>query len=393
MLNTLTASIATHPAFALAGDDHAIADMARDFAAEKIAPHALDWDERRHFPVDVLREAASLGMAGLYVGEGRGGAGLSRLQAVLVFEALAQGCPTVSAFLSIHNMVASMVDRFGNAEQQSRFLPSLVSMDKIAAYCLTEPGSGSDAAALSTRARREGDHYIVSGVKQFISGAGTADVYAIMVRTGEAGPKGISCLLVEAGTPGLSFGTNEKKMGWNAQPTRQVILEEARVPVSNLLGAEGQGFSIAMAGLDGGRLNIAACSLGGAQAAFEKARAYLGERKAFGKKLQEFQALQFRLADMATALEAARTLLYAAASAYDRGDVDTTSRVAMAKRYVTDTGSNVANEALQLLGGYGYLAEYGIEKIVRDLRVHQILEGTNEIMRVIIARHLLSQNG
>jgi alkylation response protein AidB-like acyl-CoA dehydrogenase len=393
MLNTATASIATHPAFALAGDDHAIADMARDFAAEKIAPHALDWDERRHFPVDVLREAASLGMAGLYVGEGRGGAGLSRLQAVLVFEALAQGCPTVSAFLSIHNMVASMVDRFGNAEQQSRFLPSLVSMDKVGAYCLTEPGSGSDAAALSTRARREGDHYIVTGVKQFISGAGAADLYAIMVRTGEAGPKGISCLLVEAGTPGLSFGANEKKMGWNAQPTRQVILEEARVPVSNLLGAEGQGFSIAMAGLDGGRLNIAACSLGGAQAAFEKARAYLGERKAFGKKLQEFQALQFRLADMATALEAARTLLYAAASAYDRGDADTTSRVAMAKRYVTDTGSHVANEALQLLGGYGYLAEYGIEKIVRDLRVHQILEGTNEIMRVIIARHLLSQNG
>jgi len=393
MSRNAASSTPTHPAFALAEDDHAIADMAREFSAQQIAPHALDWDERKHFPVDVLREAAGLGMAGLYVSEGRGGSGLSRLQAVLVFEALAQGCPTVSAFLSIHNMVAGMVERFGDAEQQSRFLPGLVLMDKIGAYCLTEPGSGSDAAALSTRAVREGDHYIVTGVKQFISGAGAADVYAIMVRTGEAGPKGISCLLVEAGTPGLSFGANEKKMGWNAQPTRQVILEGARVPVSNRLGAEGQGFSIAMAGLDGGRLNIAACSLGGAQAAFEKARAYLGERTAFGKKLQEFQALQFRLADMATMLEAARTLLYAAASAYDRGDADTTTRVAMAKRFVTDTGSQVANDALQLLGGYGYLAEYGIEKIVRDLRVHQILEGTNEIMRIITARHLLAHNG
>jgi alkylation response protein AidB-like acyl-CoA dehydrogenase len=381
-----------HPAFALGEDDRTIAEMARNFAAERLAPHALEWDEKRHFPVDVIRETADLGMAALYVSPDHGGSGLTRLQAALVFEALSTGCPTVAAYISIHNMVAWMIEKFGSAEQHAAFLPKLVGMDWLAAYCLTEPGSGSDAAALKTRARREGDHYIVDGVKQFISGAGTADLYAVMVRTGEEGPKGISCVLIEKDTPGLSFGANEKKMGWNAQPTRQVIMENCRVPVSNRIGDEGKGFNIAMSGLDGGRLNISACSLGGAQAALDKARDYMAERTAFGKKLHDFQALQFRLADMAIELEAARVMLYAAASAYDRGDADTTARCAMAKRFVTDTGSKVANDALQMLGGYGYLADYGIEKLVRDLRVHQILEGTNEIMRMIVARRLISAN-
>jgi alkylation response protein AidB-like acyl-CoA dehydrogenase len=382
----------TTPAFALGEDDRTIAEMARNFANDRLAPHALDWDERRHFPVDVIRETADLGMAALYVSPENGGSGLTRLQAALVFESLSTGCPTIAAYISIHNMVAWMVEKFGDDALKARFLPKLVGMEWLAAYCLTEPGSGSDAAALKTRARRDGDHYVLDGVKQFISAAGTADLYAIMVRTGEDGPKGVSCVLVEKGTPGLSFGANEKKMGWNAQPTRQVILENCRVPVANRLGDEGKGFMIAMAGLDGGRLNIAACSLGGAQSALEKARAYMAERTAFGKKLNEFQALQFRLADMATELEAARIMLYAAASAYDRADPDTTTRCAMAKRFVTDTGSKVANDALQMLGGYGYLADYGIEKLVRDLRVHQILEGTNEIMRMIVARRLVSAN-
>ncbi|WP_305076810.1 acyl-CoA dehydrogenase family protein [Methylobacterium sp.] len=375
--------------FTLPEDQVAIRDMARSFAAERIAPHALDWDERKHFPLDVLREAAALGMGGIYVSEEHGGSGLTRLDAALIFEALSLGCPTVAAFLSIHTMAAWMIDRFGSEGQRARFLPGLCRMDQVAAYCLTEPGSGSDAASLRTTARRDGDHYVLDGAKQFISGAGAADFYVTMVRTGEAGPKGISTLVVPADAPGLSFGPNERKMGWNAQPTRAVIFEGCRVPVENRLGEEGIGFRIAMAGLDGGRLNIGACSLGGAQAALDKSLAYMAERKAFGKRLDEFQALQFRLADMATELEAARALLYGAAAALDRKDPDATQRSAMAKRFATDTGFRVANEALQLHGGYGYLSEYGVEKIVRDLRVHQILEGTNEIMRVIVARGLV----
>jgi hypothetical protein len=377
--------------FELTEDHKAVQAMARDFAAEKIAPHALLWDERRHFPVDVIREAAALGMAAIYVPESSGGSGLGRLEAALIFEALAEGCPGVSAYLSIHNMVAWMVDRYGSDAQRAEVLPRLVSMEAFASYCLTEPGSGSDAAALKTRAVRDGDAYVLDGTKQFISGAGAGDLYLVMARTGGEGPSGISAFLVPGDTPGLSFGANERKMGWNAQPTRAVILEGARVPAANLLGAEGQGFKIAMSGLDGGRLNIGACSLGGAQAALDKALAYMRERKAFGKRLDEFQALQFRLADMATELSAARLLLYAAAAAFDRGDADVTVRCAMAKRFATDVGFAVANEALQLHGGYGYLAEYGVEKLVRDLRVHQILEGTNEIMRLIISRSLVGR--
>ena len=377
--------------FALSDDHRAIRDMARDFADAQIAPHAIEWDEKKYFPVDVMRQAAELGMAAIYVREEHGGSGLGRLDAALIFEALATGCPTTAAFLSIHNMVAWIVDQFGDDTQRTRFLPDLVTMKSVAAYCLTEPGSGSDAAALKTKARLEGDHYIVDGVKQFISGAGAADLYAVMVRTGGDGPSGISTLLIEKETPGLSFGAEERKMGWNAQPTRQVIMEGCRVPVANRIGPEGIGFRIAMAGLDGGRLNIAACSLGGAQSALEKSLAYMNERVAFGKKLQDFQALQFRLADMATELEVARTFLWRAAASLDAKQSEASQLSAMAKRFVTDTGFTVANQALQLHGGYGYLADYGIEKIVRDLRVHQILEGTNEIMRVIVARHLVGR--
>ena len=377
--------------FELTDDHRAVQAMARDFASDKIAPHALLWDERRHFPVDVVREAAALGMAAIYVPESAGGTGLGRLEAALIFEALAEGCPAVSAYLSIHNMVAWMVDRYGSDDQRARFLPALISMERLSCYCLTEPGSGSDAAALKTRAVRDGDGYVLTGTKQFISGAGAGDLYLVMARTGGDGPSGISAFLVPGDTPGVSFGANERKMGWNAQPTRAVILEGARVPAENLLGDEGQGFRIAMSGLDGGRLNIGACSLGGAQAALDKALSHMRERKAFGKRLDEFQALQFRLADMATELAAARLLLYAAAAAFDRGDADVTQRCAMAKRFATDVGFEVANQALQLHGGYGYLAEYGVEKLVRDLRVHQILEGTNEIMRLIIARGLVGR--
>lgn len=375
--------------FALTADHVAIRDMAREFAAEKLAPKAVEWDERKHFPVDVMREAAALGMAAIYVREDVGGAGLSRLDAAVIFEALATGCPTIAAFLSIHNMASWMIDAHGSAELRRRFLPRLATMEAMASYCLTEPGAGSDAAALSTRARADGDHYVLDGVKQFISGAGVSDVYVVMARTGGEGASGISAFVVEKGTPGLSFGAEEKKMGWNAQPTRQVILEGCRVPAANRLGPDGAGFRIAMAGLDGGRLNIAACSLGGAQAAFDKTLTHASERKAFGRRLDEFQALQFRLADMATDLEAARTFLWRAAAALDAGDPQATRLCAMAKRFGTDAGFTVANEALQLHGGYGYLADYGIEKIVRDLRVHQILEGTNEIMRIIIARSLI----
>ena len=366
-------------------------DVALAFAREKLAPHAQEWDERRHLPVDTLREAAGLGMAALYVREESGGAGLSRLDAAVVFEALATGCPTVSAFLSIHNMVAWMIDRFGSDAQRAAWLPDLISMEKIASYCLTEPGAGSDAAALSTRAARDNQGYVVDGVKQFISGAGVSDLYLTMVRTGGAGPSGISALLIPKDAPGLSFGANERKMGWNAQPTRQVIFEEARVSADALLGEEGQGFRFAMAGLDGGRLNIGACSLGGAQRALDIALAYVKERHAFGQAVEKFQATQFRLADMATELEAARTLLWRACAKLDAKAPDATAFCAMAKRFATDTGFRVADDALQLLGGYGYLADYGIEKIVRDLRVHRILEGTNEIMRVIIARNLLGR--
>lgn len=375
--------------FGLDEDQAAIQEMAQNFAREHIAPHALDWDARKHFPVATLRAAAALGMAAITVREDVGGSALSRVDASLIFEALGQGCPTVAAFLSIHNLSSWIIDAFGSEAQRRHWLPSLARMDTIASYCLTEAGSGSDAAALRTRAVRDGDDYVLTGEKQFISGAGASDLYLVMARTGGEGAKGVSAILVEKGTPGLSFGADERKMGWNAQPTRAVRFDQCRVPVENRLGAEGEGFRFAMAGLDGGRLNIAACALGGAQSALDRTLAYLGDRRAFGQKLSDFQALQFRLADMATELEVARAFLRHAAAALDAKAPEATKLCAMAKRHVTDAAFHVANEALQLHGGYGYLAEYGIEKIVRDLRVHQILEGTNEIMRVIVARALL----
>jgi alkylation response protein AidB-like acyl-CoA dehydrogenase len=377
--------------FALNADHLAMRDMAKTFADERFAPNAIAWDEAKHFPVEALREAAGLGMAAIYVREESGGSGLTRLDAALIFEALATGCPSTAAYLSIHNMVAWMIDRFGAPALREKFLPKLASMAHMASYCLTEPGAGSDAAALQTRARRDGEYYVLDGVKQFISGAGAADIYLVMARTGGEGAGGVSAFVVEKGSPGLSFGANERKMGWNTQPTRQVIMEAARIPAANLVGAEGEGFKIAMAGLDGGRLNIGACSLGGGAAALEKALAHMRERKAFGRPLVDFQALQFRLADIATTLEAARSLLWRAAAALDAKTADATQLCAMAKRVATDAGFNAANDALQLLGGYGYLADYGVEKIVRDLRVHQILEGTNEIMRVIVARGLIQR--
>src|ERR1700743_1349563 len=355
--------------FTLNEDQIALRDMAREFAAEKIAPHALRWDEEKYFPVEVMREAAALGIGGIYIKDDVGDSAMTRFDAALIFEALAQGCPTVSAFISIHNMASWMIDAFGNDTQRRKWLPKLCTMELIASYCLTEPGSGSDAAALRTRAVRDGDHYVLNGQKQFISGAGGGDLYVVMVRTGGDGPGGISTIVVEGDTPGVTFGANERKMGWNAQPTRAVMFENARVPVANRLGDEGIGFKIAMAGLDGGRLNITACSLGGAQSALDKAKTYMKERKAFGKRLDEFQALQFKLADMALALEAARPFLGRAAAALDRKDPDATTLCAMAKRFGTDVGFEVANQALQLHGGYGYLSEYGIEKIVGDLAV------------------------
>ncbi|MDO8980936.1 MAG: isobutyryl-CoA dehydrogenase [Afipia sp.] len=375
--------------FALTEDQIAVRDMAREFAAEKIAPFALKWDEEKFFPVDVMREAAALGIGGIYIRDDVGGSALTRFDAALIFEALATGCPTVSAFISIHNMASWMIDHYGSDAQRQKWLPRLCTMELLASYCLTEPGAGSDAAALSTRAVRDGDHYVLNGQKQFISGAGKSDIYVVMARTGGNGAGGISTLVVEDDTPGLSFGANERKMGWNAQPTRAVIFENVRVPVANRIGEEGIGFKIAMSGLDGGRLNIAACSLGGAQSALDKSLAYLKERRAFGQRLDEFQALQFRIADMAIELEAARSFLWRAAASLDRKDPDATMLCAMAKRFGTDAGFEIANQALQLHGGYGYLSEYGVEKIVRDLRVHQILEGTNEIMRVIVARKLI----
>ena len=379
------------PQFALDADQAALRDMARSFADEMFAPNAIAWDEAKHFPVAEMRRAAALGMGGIYIRDDVGGSGLSRLAAALIFEALATGCPTVAAYMSIHNMAAWMIDAFGSDEQRHKWLPKLCTMELLASYCLTEPGAGSDAAALATRAVRDGDHYVLNGQKQFISGAGEGDIYVVMARTGGDGSSGISTLVVPGDTPGISLGANERKMGWNAQPTRAVIFENARVPVADRLGKEGEGFKIAMAGLDGGRINIAACSLGGAQSALEKSLAYMKERKAFGKRLDEFQALQFRLADMATALEASRTFLWRAAASLDAKEANATQLCAMAKRFVTDACFDVANQALQLHGGYGYLSEYGIEKIVRDLRVHQILEGTNEIMRLIIARNLVGR--
>ncbi|WP_406692341.1 isobutyryl-CoA dehydrogenase [Saccharopolyspora sp. ID03-671] len=383
------AAVASSP-FELTDDQRAIREAALEFAHDQLAPHAVEWDQDKHFPVETLRAAGELGIGGVYVDEAHGGSGLSRFDSVLIFEALAGGDPSIAAYISIHNMCAGMIDRFGSDAQRARWLPGLCSMERLASYCLTEPGAGSDAAALQTRAVRDGDDYLLTGVKQFISGGGSSDVYVVMARTGEPGHKGISTFVVEAGAEGLSFGANEKKMGWNAQPTRQVIFDGVRVPADQRLGEEGIGFRIAMAGLDGGRLSVGACSLGGAQAALDKSLGYVRERSAFGSKLSEFEALQFKLADMATELEAARLLLWRAAWALDTKDPSATRLCAMAKRLATDVGFTVANEALQIHGGYGYLAEYGLEKIVRDLRVHQILEGTNEIMRLIISRGLLA---
>ncbi|MBK3776528.1 acyl-CoA dehydrogenase [Azospirillum brasilense] len=374
--------------FALSEEQQAFRDTARDFAQQEMAPNAAHWDENSVFPVDTLRQAAALGFAGIYVGEEFGGSGLGRLDAALIFEELSAACPSTAAYISIHNMASWMIDRFGNPEQRARFLPKLTTMEHFASYCLTEPGAGSDAASLRTRAERDGDHYVLNGSKAFISGGGTSDVYVCMVRTGEPGPKGISCIVVEKGTPGLSFGKQEHKLGWKSQPTSAVIFENCRVPVANRIGDEGEGFRIAMKGLDGGRLNIAACSVGGARFCLEQAVAYTTERKQFGKPLNAFQALQFKLADMATELDAARLMLHRAAASLDAGSPEATAHCAMAKRFATDAGFQVVNEALQLHGGYGYIKEYPIERIFRDLRVHQILEGTNEIMRVIIARHL-----
>ena len=378
--------------FGLDDDERVIAETAAAFAEKRLAPYALEWDQNHHFPTDVLREAAELGMAAIYCRDDVGGSELRRLDAVRIFEELAKACPAIAAFLSIHNMCAWMVDTFGTDQQRKTWVPRLASMEAIASYCLTEPGAGSDASALRTKAVREGPEgsdYVLDGVKQFISGAGTSDVYVVMARTGADGPRGISAFVVEKDTPGLSFGADEQKMGWNAQPTAQVIFEGVRVPADAMLGGpegEGTGFSIAMNGLNGGRLNIAACSLGGAQAAFDKASSYLADRQAFGGSLLDEPTVRFTLADMATALQASRTLLWRAATALDGNHPEKVELCAMAKRYVTDACFDVADQALQLHGGYGYLREYGLEKIVRDLRVHRILEGTNEIMRVVIGR-------
>lgn len=366
-----------------------IQDMARRFATERLAPYSAEWDETEHFPLDVIRDSAELGFAGIYTSESGGGADLSRFDAVLIFEQLSYGDVATAAFISIHNMATRMIDQFGSDAQRADWVTRLTAMDLVASYCLTEPGSGSDAAALKTTAVRDGDEYVLNGSKQFISGAGASDVYVVMARTSDDGARGVSTFIVEKGTPGLSFGANEKKMGWKSQPTAQVIFDDVRVPANNRIGDAGHGFKFAMAGLDGGRLNIAACSLGGAQRALDKAIDYARDRKQFGRAIADFQATQFKLADMETELNAARVMLYEAAQKLDAKAPDATRWCAMAKRFVTDTGFKVANDALQIFGGYGYLADYGIEQIVRDLRVHQILEGTNEIMRVIISRDML----
>jgi alkylation response protein AidB-like acyl-CoA dehydrogenase len=375
--------------FELSDDQHAFVATARQFARDEMMPHAREWDEGEIFPVDALRSAAALGFGGIYVREDVGGSGLNRLDAALIFEELAQGCTSTAAYISIHNMAAWMIDKFGDDELRQRLLPKLCTMEHFASFCLTEPGSGSDAAALKTRARRDGDCYVLDGSKAFISGGGVSDIYVVMARTGEAGPRGISCIVVEKGTPGLSFGAQEKKLGWKSQPTAMVNFENCRVPVTNLVGAEGQGFKIAMAGLDGGRLNIGACSIGGAQFCLDRTVAYMKERKQFGSRLADFQALQFRVADYATELEAARLMLHRAAVAVSNGEGNATRLAAQAKRLATDVGFDVVNGCLQLHGGYGYLRDHPIERVLRDVRVHQILEGTNEVMRLIISRQLL----
>ena len=375
--------------FALSEEQRAFQSTARAFAREEMMPYVRGWDENETFPVEALRKAAALGFGGIYVKEDVGGSALTRLDAALIFEELAQGCTSTAAYISIHNMAAWMIDAYGAPEQRRQFLPKLCTMEHFASYCLTEPGSGSDAASISTRARRDGDAYLLDGAKAFISGGGVSDIYVVMVRTGEAGPRGISCIVVEKGTPGLTFGAQEKKLGWKTQPTAMVMFENCRVPVANRIGAEGQGFKIALAGLDGGRLNIGACSLGGAQFCLDRTIDYMKERRQFGSRLVDFQALQFRVADYATELEAARLLLHRAAVAVGEKEPAATRLAAQAKRLATDTGFEVVNGCLQLHGGYGYLRDHPIERVLRDVRVHQILEGTNEIMRVIVSRAML----
>ena len=377
--------------FALTDDQRAIQDAARAFADAELAPHSAEWDETKHFPVDVMKHAAEMGFCGIYTGEEHGGMALGRVEAAVIFEELSRGDVSTAAFISIHNMATWMIDKFGSDDLRGRYVPSLVSMEKIASYCLTEPGSGSDAAALRTTAKLDGDHYVLNGSKAFISGAGTSDVYVVMARTGADGPKGISTFVVDKDAPGLSFGAQEKKMGWNSQPTAIVSFDDCRIPAANLLGKEGDGFRYAMMGLDGGRLNIAACSLGGARLALEAAQEYVASRKQFGKPIADFQNTQFRLADMATQLEACRLMVLRGAWAIDTGHPEKTKWCAMAKRMTTDACFQIADEALQLHGGYGYLKDYPLERIVRDLRVHRILEGTNEIMRVITAREMMRQ--
>ena len=375
--------------FDLTDDQRQIQEMARRFTADAITPHAAEWDEKHIFPRDTIRAAAELGFGGIYVSEASGGIGLGRLESALIMEAMAYGCPSTSAFISIHNMAAWMIDSFGAQPVKDKYLPSMVPMDQMGSYCLTEAGSGSDAAALKTRAVKDGSDYLVTGSKQFISGGGENDIYVTMVRTGEDGPKGISCLVVEKDMPGVSFGAQERKLGWHSQPTAQVNFDNVRVPAENLLGAEGEGFRIAMMGLDGGRLNIGACSLGGAQRCLDEAIAYTKDRKQFGQAIADFQNTQFTLADMETELQAARALLYMAAVKVTENAPDKTRFAAMAKRLATDAGSAIADRALQLHGGYGYLMDYPIERFWRDLRVHSILEGTNQVMRMIVARDLL----
>jgi len=377
--------------FELSEDQRAIQEMAQRFTADAITPNAAEWDEKHIFPRDTIKAAAELGFAAIYVSEESGGIGLGRLEAALIMEALAYGCPSTSAFISIHNMASWMVDRFGTQALKDKYLPSLVAMDAIASYCLTEPSSGSDAAALKTRAVRDGEHYVLSGTKQFISGAGANELYLVMARTGVEGPAGISCFVVEKDMSGVSFGAQERKLGWHSQPTAAVILDGVRVPAENLVGGEGQGFRIAMMGLDGGRLNIGACSLGGAQRCLDEAVSYTKERQQFGRPIADFQNTQFMLADMETELQAARALLYTAAAKVTAGAPDRTRFAAMAKRFATDTGSSVVDRALQLHGGYGYLMDYPIERFWRDLRVHSILEGTNQVMRMIVGRDLTRQ--
>ncbi len=375
--------------FDLTDDQLAIQDMARKFTADRITPNAARWDEEKHFPRDVVREAGELGFGAIYISEEMGGINLGRLESALIFEALSYGCPSTAAFISVHNMASWMIDKFGGPEIRQRYLPGLVGMEKLGSYCLTEPGSGSDSAALKTTARLEGDHYVVNGTKQFTTGGGVNDYYVTMVRTGQNGPKGISCLVIEKDQEGVSFGAPEKKLGWNSSPTAQVNFDNVKVPVENRVGAEGDGFKFAMVGLDGGRLNIGACSLGGAQRCLDEAIAYVKDRKQFGSRIADFQNTQFTLADMAIDLEAARALLYLAAAKVTAGAPDKTRFAAMAKKLASDNGSEIVDKALQMFGGYGYLRDYPIERFWRDLRVHRILEGTNEVMRMIVGRDLL----